>query len=72
MPSTEEEVYYVAKTMDEIQKQVKDLYEIHHTCSKSVSIEIAKLDVKSGIWFALAGAVPGVIALVMMFLKGVV
>ena len=70
MPSSEEKAYYATKTLEEIQKQVKDLYEIHHACSKDVGIEIGKLNVKSGIWFALAGAVPGVIALVLMLLKG--
>ena len=70
MPSSEEKTYYITKTLDEIQAQVKDLYNIHHKCSKDVGIQLGKLDVKSGIWYALAGAIPGIAAILIMLLKG--
>ena len=43
MPTIEEQSYYMTKTLEEIQGQVKDLYEIHHACSKGVGIDIVTL-----------------------------
>ena len=70
MPTSEEKVYYVTQTLAEIQGQVKDLYDIHHACSLNVNKTLTKLDVKSGIWYTLAGAIPGVAAILILLFKG--
>jgi hypothetical protein len=70
MPSGEEKIYYITKSLDEQQVQIKDLYNLHHNCSKDVGIQLGKLDVKSGIWYALAGAIPGVAAILILLFKG--
>ena len=70
MPSSEEKAYYATKTLEEIQKQVKDLYEIHHACSKNVGVDIAKLQIKSGLWGAAAGLVPSIGVALFFLLKG--
>jgi hypothetical protein len=70
MPTPSEKAYYVTKTLEEMQTQIKDLYEIHHACSLDVNKAITKLDVKSGIWYTLAGAVPGIAAILILLFKG--
>ena len=67
MPSPEQKVYYVTKTMEEIQGQVKELYELHHALEKAMGLDIAKLQIKSGLFGAVAGAIP--VALFLL-LKG--
>mgnify|MGYP005646829057 CR=1 FL=1 len=70
MPTAEQKEYYVTKTLEEMQTQIKDLYEFHHSCRLNVTTQITKLDIKSGIWYTLAGAVPGVAAILILLFKG--
>ena len=70
MPSPEQKVYYVTKTMEEIQGQVKELYELHHALEKTMGLDIAKLQIKSGLFGAVAGAIPGIAVALFLLLKG--
>ena len=70
MPTQNEKAYYVTKTLEEIQSQIKDLYEIHNACELRVNKSITRLDVKSGIWYTIAGAVPGIAAILILLFKG--
>jgi hypothetical protein len=70
MTTSDQEAYYVAKTLEEMQTQVKELYDIHHAAQLEIGKSIERLEVKSGIWYTLAGAIPGVAAILLMLFKG--
>ena len=56
---------HVLLELEENSKQMKNIYE----SLNNVKIEIAKLKVKSGVWGALAGAIPASIILIYMYVK---
>ena len=70
MPSPEEKAYYMIKTLEEVQGQVKELYELHHALEKVMGLDIAKLQIKSGLFGAAAGAIPGIAVALFLLLKG--
>ena len=70
MPSPEEKAYYIIKTLEEVQGQVKELYELHHALEKVMGLDIAKLQIKSGLWGAAAGLVPSIGVALFFLLKG--
>ncbi len=50
------------KTSKESRKEIK-------ICLTNIKVEIAKLKVKSGIWGAIAGAIPATVILIFWLLK---
>ncbi len=50
------------KTSKESRKEIK-------LCLTNIKVEIAKLKVKSGIWGAIAGAIPATVILILLLLK---
>ena len=72
MPEDAEKLYYVTQTLKDQQDNIAELFRIHHACSKSVGVDIATLKIKAGLWGALAGAVPSLVALGILLYKGIV
>jgi len=70
MPTENEEIYYISKTLDEHQANIAELFRVHHSCSKEVGIEIAKLKIKAGVWGAIGGCIPIVAAILFILLRG--
>jgi hypothetical protein len=70
MPSSEEKSYYITKSLEEQQAQVKELYDLHHALEKATEVRLERLDNKSRILYVLAGAIPGIAAILLMLLKG--
>ena len=54
-------------------EELKRLNKVYNELDKKVdkiTVEIATLNVKAGVWGALAGAIPVVIGLAVIYLKG--
>jgi hypothetical protein len=61
--------HHVRKMLERHEANIKDLYEKHNGCSKDVSVEIAKLQVKSGLWGVVGGILATLGALLLVYLK---
>ena len=69
MPSDNEQLFYVTKTLEEHQTRIAELYSLHHGCREHVLVELAKLKVKAGTWGAIGGGIPVIVAVLLYALK---
>jgi hypothetical protein len=70
MATLEEQVYYASKVIKDQQSQITELFQLHHSCSKGVNVEIAKLKIKAGMWGVIGGMIPVIAAILFVLLKG--